>query len=256
MQRIIAFLKFGERRYLERMQQGNLYFSNAQTLRAFEMQHAIKGQGDRLEGGTELIANQIKLAKGDASVLLPPMKNGAIPLYFEPADLLPVFCVFACFEKDSMEKEDGSIFIRLSHEIRENISSHFPKADTVAIIKEPERFVKDVRSSVGEGCISDLVKYYDLTGIQSEYGPVNSLDYFKYLMQDVPPLKKDGKNTYSFQSQYVFRSLLCKDVFFDKEQEYRFILTKKQIAEPREFPIRLSASIELQDLSRFFTDMS
>lgn len=43
MQRIIAFLKFGERRYLERMQQGNLYFSNAQTLRAFEMQHAIKG---------------------------------------------------------------------------------------------------------------------------------------------------------------------------------------------------------------------
>ena len=99
MQRIIAFLKFGERRYLERMQQGNLYFSNAQTLRAFEMQHAIKGQGDRLEGGTELIANQIKLAKGDASVLLPPMKNGAIPLYFEPADLLPVFCVLPALKR-------------------------------------------------------------------------------------------------------------------------------------------------------------
>lgn len=84
MQRIIAFLKFGERRYLERMQQGNLYFSNAQTLRAFEMQHAIKGQGDRLEGGTELIANQIKLAKGDASVLLPPMKMVRYPCISNP----------------------------------------------------------------------------------------------------------------------------------------------------------------------------
>jgi len=48
------------------------------------MQRAIKGQGDRLEGDTELFANQIKLAKGDTSVLLQPMKNGAISLYFEP----------------------------------------------------------------------------------------------------------------------------------------------------------------------------
>lgn len=81
---------------------------------------------------------------------------------------------------------------------------------------------------------------------------MNDLSYFKYLMQDTPPVKMDGKTVYSFNAKYVYRALLCKDVFFANEQEYRFILPDINIVDGREFPVILRETMELHDLSTFF----
>jgi len=253
MSEIKFFLKFGERQYLESLQQGNLFFSNAQTFRYYEEQLFIKGQGDRLEGGSMIAANNMSMIDNDTNEPVFTGIKGNMFVHYEPANLLPVFCIFSCFEKDCVKNDDGTLSIKLSDEIKQNIITHFPKADTVAIIKEPELFIEDVHSTIGSECKSGLVNYFHLMGFNSEQGTANDLSYFKYLTQDVPPKKEDGKTIYSFNAKYVYRSLLCKDVFFDKEQEYRFILPEINIIKPQEFPVKLQSKIELQNLATFFS---
>lgn len=252
MDEIKLFLKFGEREYLEDLQNGNLYFSNAQTFRYYEEKLFIKGQGDRLEGGSMIAANNVTMIDNTTHELIFTGIKSNMFVHYEPANLLPVFCIFTCFEKDCVTDENGELVVNLSDELKDNILSHFPKADTVAIVHNPQQFISDIQTTIGFKCKAGLVNYFHLMGFESEHGTANDLSYFKYLAQDVPP-KKEGKQTvYSFNADYVYRSLLCKDVFFSKEQEYRFILPRTKIANAKVFSVRLQQKIELQDLNTFF----
>lgn len=253
MSEIKFFLKFGERKHLQRLQEGNLFFSNAQTFRYYEEKLSIKGQGDRLEGSSLLAANNMTMIGNDTHKPVFTDVKGDIFIHYESANLLPVFCLFACFEKDCSLKRDGTFSIKLSDDIKENVIAHFPKADTVAIIKTPQQFIKDVYSTVGTECKSDVVNYFHLLGFNGKHGKTNNLAYFKYLAQDVPPRKENGKTVYSFNDKYVYRSLLCKDIFFKKEQEYRFILTQRSITKAQEFHVKINECVELQDLDYFFS---
>lgn len=253
MNDIKFLLKFGKRKHLESLQKGNLYFSNARIFRHYEDDLLIKGQGDRLEGGSYLNASNVTMVDRDTDEPMFTGIKGNMLLHYEPADLLPVFCIFCCFEKDCTVKEDGTLSIRLSDEIKNTIISHFPNADTVAVIKNPYQFIEDVTTSIGHACKADLVNYFHLTGFDSEHGKVNDLAYFKYLAQDTPPVKLDGKTVYSFETKYVYRALLCKDVFFANEQEFRFILPEVNITDGREFPVHLQETVQLHDLGAFFS---
>lgn len=73
------------------------------------------------------------------------------------------------------------------------------------------------------------VNYFNLYGFDSEYGKSMDIRYFKYLAQDKELQKVPGGTQYIFSANYVYRSLLCKDEFFVKEQEYRFILPDRKI---------------------------
>lgn len=50
----------------------------------------------------------------------------------------------------------------------------------------------------------------------------------------------------------LFRVLFCKDVFFEKEQEYRIILPNEVIEDGKSYPVRLSEEYEICDLNFFF----
>ena len=252
MDEIKFFLKFGERKHLEDLQKGNLFFSNAQTFRYYEEKLFIKGQGDRLEGGSMIAASNVTMIDNATQEPVFTGIKGTMFVHYEPANLLPVFCIFSCFAKDCVTNESGQLVVKLSDELKDNILSHFPKADTVAIIKNPKQFISDIQTTIGFECKSDLVNYFHLMGFDSKHGTANDLSYFKYLTQDVPPKKDGNKTVYSFNAEYVYRSLLCKDVFFSKEQEYRFILPRIKIAEGKIFPVCLQQKIELQDLDAFF----
>ncbi len=252
MNEIKFLLKFGKREHLERLQTGKMYFSNARSFRQIEENLLIKGQGDRMEGGSYISASNMTMVDRETDEPMFTGIRGNMLLHYEPADLLPVFCIFCCFEKDCVLNDDGTLSIKLPAEIKDSIISHFPNADTVAVIKNPHQFIEDVTASIGYDCKSDLVNYFHLTGFDGEHGKVNDLSYFKYLMQDTPPVKMDGKTVYSFNAKYVYRALLCKDVFFANEQEYRFILPDINIVDGREFPVTLRETMELHDLSNFF----
>lgn len=252
MDEIKFFLKFGERKNLESLQNGNMYFSNAQTFRYYEEKLFIKGQGDRLEGGSMIAANNVTMIDNNTHEPVFTGIKGNMFVHYEPANLLPVFCIFSCFEKDCTIDKNGELVVNLSDDLKDNIISHFPKADTVAIIRNPQQFISDVQSTIGFECKADLVNYFHLMGFDSEQGTANDLSYFKYLTQDVPPKREGKKTIYSFNADYVYRSLLCKDVFFSKEQEYRFILPRIEIESGKVFPVHLQQKIELKDLNTFF----
>ena len=247
-------LKFGERKYLGSLLKGQLYFTNAETLRKHELEQLIKGQGDKLEGGSMVAFANVHLTNYNDGFDVFKGSEHQIFVHFGPANKLPVFCLFACFEKDCIETDDGKLIINLSSETEEYIRTHFPKADSVAIIQEPHDFIESVRASIGHNCVSDLVKYFNLTGVKSEDKIFNDLDYQMYLMQDTPPKIENKKKTYVFNEKFVYRSLLCKDNYFLLEQEYRFILPDLSIDVPKEFSIDYKGKIEIITLNDFFKE--
>lgn len=252
MNKIICLLKFGEKEHMEGLARGEMYFSNALNFRQIEEKELIKGQGDKLEGSSLIQAQNVTMTDNKSKDIVASGVSGNVVVHYESANLLPVYCLFACYEKDCTFHNDGTLEFHFSKEIKENIKKHFPKADSVAIIRNPYEFITDVKATIGTKCISDLVNYFELYGIDSPKGKVIDLQYFEYLTQDVPPQKVDGNLTYTFYDKYVYRSLLCKDVFFKNEQEYRFVLPNDKIKKGTIYYIKPEQTISVVDLKEFF----
>lgn len=71
-------------------------------------------------------------------------------------------------------------------------------------------------------------------------------------MQDVPPVKCDKGTRYTFYEDYAFRVLFCKDVFFEKEQEYRIVLPNEVIEGGKSYLVKFSDKYEIYDFPFFF----
>lgn len=252
MEKIVCFLKFGEKEHMKGLARGEMFFSNALQFRQIEEELLIKGQGDKLEGGSIIHSQNMTMVDNGTQEIVMNGEKGNMLVHYEPANLLPVYCLFACYESDCTLNEDGQLEFHFSEETKLNIREHFPKADSVAIIKNPELFVSNVKTSLKTECVSGKVNYFNLLGMDSDKGMANDIRYFKYLTQDIPPQKVDGGMKYTFSAKYVYRSLLCKDVFFEKEQEYRFILPKDKISSGTIYLINLEENISVIDLDIFF----
>ncbi len=254
MNRIRFFLKFGQREHLESFVKGNLYCSNAQTFRGIEDNLKIKGQGDKLEAGTRLFAQKVSIQALDAEKAISLNGFSSISLHFESIEKIPIFCMFAVFDSDCENRADGTTIIRLSEETKTCIHSHFPKADSVAIITNPDGFLTDVSSSIGQRIEHSLVQYFRLdSGYKSETGRT-SMDgnYIKYIMQGKPPEIDGNKRIYLFDEECIHRALFCKDVFFSDEQEYRIILPDDEIINGKSYPVKLNEFISIVPLEQFF----
>ena len=70
-------------------------------------------------------------------------------------------------------------------------------------------------------------------------------------MQDVPPIRDGNKEIYSFVADYAFRVLLCKDVFFQGEKEFRFVLPDEKIEKGTAYPVQLAEKIQIMGLDEF-----
>jgi len=228
------FLKFGKKQYLERLRDGNLYFTNAIRLRGIENELLIKGQGDKYEGKTVITGKRLTL--GDGSV-----HNGTFNIEFslEPANKLPVYCLFTCFDKDCKQNKSGQWIPQLSTDIIDMALNHFPGIDAVAIISNPDQFIQDVKNQFGEECKNNLVKY---APVGDNVGFLNDLVHTEY----------PGH----VSTSYI--SLFRKDTFFTKEQEYRFVLSDTEIEEPQEIKVSLSSNkdITIQDIDEFIGNMN
>jgi hypothetical protein len=87
---------------------------------------------------------------------------------------------------------------------------------------------------------------------RSETGRIAmDMEYMKYLMQDMPPVKENGKVKYVFCADYVYRSLFCKDIFFRQEQEYRIVLPEESISEGKHYPVKFSTGIQMMPMDEF-----
>ena len=59
IENVVCLLKFGKRKYIEKFASGILHCSNAKTFWKIEEDKKIKGQGDWLEAGSRIHAQQL-----------------------------------------------------------------------------------------------------------------------------------------------------------------------------------------------------
>lgn len=123
--------------------------------------------------------------------------NGLVRI--EPAEKMPVFCMFAVYEDDckvDITELQSSIFQMIKTDYQE----HFPNADAVAVIPNPEEFIEDVKRSIGTEIKAEKVNYFHIDkGYETTDGEIAmDMEYMKYLMQDASPEKVDGGIRYTF----------------------------------------------------------
>lgn len=254
MSKIRFLLKFGKKEYLKDFVNGKLYFSNAIKFWKIEKEAKIKGQGDILEASTKMFAQKMTLHNPDTNEVIRDFGESIGLVKIEPAEKMPVFCLFTVYEDDCSLNSDGKWIITLSDEKKETIRKHFPNADSVAIIDNPKEFIEDIRKSIGTEVKAETVSYFNIDkGLETENGlRAIDLDYMKYLTQDVPAKKENGGTVHSFHADYAYRILFTKDVYFKNEQEYRMVLPSEEIDDGTIYTVNFSNDYMVIDLNQFF----
>lgn len=251
MSRIICFLKFGEYEHMKALARGEMYFSNASNFRKIEENELIRGQGDKLEGGTSIKVKNMKVTDNVSNDTLHSNIAGSLCIFYDGVKQLPVYSLFACNEKDCTLHNDGTLEFHFTDETKKSIRKHFPKADSVAIIKNPDKFIINVEKTIGTVVFSDLVRYFDIYANNMEEIN-NDLNYISYWLEIATHIQEGNEHKYTINENNVFRFLLCKDIFFENEQEYRFILPKDTIKKGTIYHIRLNQAISVVNLKELF----
>jgi len=253
MEKIKFFLKFGKKEHLKDLLNHQLYFNNAIALRGIEEDLKRKGQGDRLEGSTKLFATDSTIISHDGTQEIHGLK-GQFTIHFEPANNIPVFCLFSVYEKDCSIGEDGTYTISLSDEIKHVIREHFPEANAVVVITDPDLFLHEIEDSIGVNCKMEQVHYFNIESgleVKGSNTPAMDMEYMKYLTQDIVPTQEGKMKKYSVMVEHVFRSLFCKDVFFKGEQEFRILLPDTRIDKAKKYSVHFSEELDIYDLDSF-----
>lgn len=244
----VCFIKFGRKDHLEQFSTGSLFCSDAVTLWGIEKDLKIKGQGDILEAGSRIFTNNFTMQQHGTGRTTNFNMNSNILVHYDPAEHIPVFCLYSVFSDECIMGADGNLDIRLSDKSKSTILQHFPNADSFALVTKPTLFISDVSDSISCRIEHGLVHYFNIDkGLYVNSGEQTAVDmeYFKYLTQDTAPVSENGKTIYSFNADYVYRCLFCKDVFFSGEREYRVVLPNDYIMCGTHYPVKLREAINV-----------
>ncbi|PKM61866.1 MAG: hypothetical protein CVU99_01565 [Firmicutes bacterium HGW-Firmicutes-4] len=239
---ILYFVKFGERKHLESLSNGDLFFSHAGAFIKQEREQQKKGQGDAYEGRMNFIACNGKMYDFYTNELIASMTNASINLGFEYVENMPIFCLTAGYLADCEYVNNRRYFLKFRQEKKKIIEKHFEKADTALIINKPEHFIQDVKKSFKAQCHADTVKYFNMTQI--------TIDRLTYL--ETGSIEKKELENFDMTVDKAFRHLYCKDTFFKEQSEFRFAIPKLQIFEPQTFNIKMRNYVKLYDINTFF----
>lgn len=242
--KIMLFVKFGEEKYIRRLFNNRIYFSNAGKFRGIEKKNGLKGQGDAYEAIWQLKNSKVFLIN-ERMGWMRYLPNCNFDLQFEDVSKTPIFCItYITSDECSLSPMGNKRILRVNDDIKATIIKHFPKADTAGVFFQPQQFA-DSLAKLGltfhdkveyfdfspNGCIEEMVEY--MTKHAGTISKHNHLIASTYKETD------DGKRSkFQITEQNMNRILFCKDCYFAGEKEYRVILPQKRISTPKEFTIR------------------
>lgn len=254
MKEVKYLLKFGQKEHIQQFVDGNLYCANSKLYRGIEQQQNTKGQGDILEGIFKVFAQNLKAVNRTTGEEI-SVKDRIVNLEYDGLDKTPIFCMFAVFEDDCINDIEGNISIKLNVETKHIISEHFPNADTVAIINNPTQFCDDLTKHFNNGVKYGLVEYFNISNGLLGIDGKPSIDgrvVQKIIGKELSEVKGRTINVNTSDFQNI---LFCKDTFFEKQQEFRIILTTAQIENGTTFRIRFTEKPEVMSITDFFNIM-
>jgi hypothetical protein len=246
MKEALFFVKFGQKEHLQQLVDGKIYFSNAKAFMKLEEEQQKKGQGDAFEGRFFFPFLRAEFRHKVTKEIIQIVDNSKINLGFEGIETMPLFCITAGNLNDcEYIISEKNYKIKFNPKKEAVIRTHFREANSVLIIKTPDIFISDVKNIFNNNCYADFVRYFNMSVLTD--------DRLAFLM-GVPELSKLNTENMSFfmTSDNVYKHLYCKDIYFNEQQEFRFIPSSIMINEPRIFDLQMNSSTELCDLDSFF----
>ena len=242
---ILFFVKFGKRSHLENMIKGKMYFSNAERFREIEKEQLKRLQGDKHDGIFKILEESAIVIPYNSPYPSMKLDYPSFNIDFEDNKRKATFCIIAGTRKNCSYYNDESNYKIKFSDLQSNlIKDHFTEADSVLLIKKPKLFIKNIFENIGHACYSHKAFYYNKEHFTiddfQEFFTDNKIDCAK---------RTEGIIT----NQNVHKFLLCKDIFFLQQQEYRVILYKTKIGEPQEFSISPILDGKIYSLDEFFS---
>ena len=230
------FIKYSTEEYLKNLvEKGEMYFNPAKRFRELEERQKLKGQGDRHDSGLHSRANAAILERPDGCFVA--VRNLDNSIIMGPAQDTPVFCL-KCADTEF-----------ITQEYYEEIKLQFPAYTHALIIDNERDFLENIRFSLRNRAFSHKVFY------QNEYF-VDFIDFMYSGCSDTRfyPIKKRGRHYYAhirfedtngrierdffIDDSNYFRTMFRKDLFFQRQNEYRIVLPYERSKEGKIFQIQ------------------
>lgn len=227
-------IKYGEEAHLKQIIDGSLRFTPSQTYVKLEEAQHNKGQGDLLEGKMIIRFESLRIHHPETNKLLDVLPKGTVTLSVQDVSDIPIFCL-SSYGNESIEEQDDSKYIVIDEQHLDDVKKDFPKATHALIILEPEKFINDVRNIKGHKIVDGEIRYFDYE--------INSLQMYMFLTTGDTELKRNEELSMTYKNR--FRHLLCKDVSFENQKEYRFIGLEELIHEPIFYPFTFTSKYML-----------
>lgn len=230
------FVKYGKKEHLQQIVDGSLRFSPSQNYVKMEELLHNKGQGDLLEGKMLLQIEGGQLYDPETNELRGILPKCRILINIQDVNNMPVFCLSSySISVDNM--------LSLEHEHLDSIKSDFPDATHALIIQSPDTFIEDVKSIIGHKIVSDHIRYYDYS--------INTMQMYMYLTTGDEKIVHNSSMTYDNR----YRHLLCKDISFSNQKEYRFIITDELIEKPAFYDFHFNSPYKILPIDELYRNI-
>jgi len=243
---ILFLVKFGERDHLQQLADGKIYFSNAMSFIKLEEEQQKKGQGDLYEGRMFLPVFNMQIRDPETDELIMTISDVNLNMGFEGLETMPLFCITAGTIDDCNEWISNKDYnIKFTDEKARTIKEHFGTADSALVITEPLMFIQNVKAAFSHECISDMVRYYNMSFLTT--------DRLSYLLGCDEKLLSGS--SFAMKTDNIYKHLFCKDNYFTLQSEYRFVVPKLIMDTPTLFDFEMKASSILLDIDDFFSGL-
>lgn len=239
------FIKYGEKEHLQQIIDGQLRFTPSQAYIKFEETQHNKGQGDMLEGKMKIHFESAKMYHPETQELLGTLPNSNVIVNIQDVSNMPIFCL-SHYDESYIQCTSDEKIIKIDDEHIKNVRRDFPKATHALIILEPEAFIQSVLDISDKKFANGEIKYFDYD--------INSLQMYMFLTTGGEEIKTNEALSMTYENRY--RHLMCKDIDFANQREYRFVETSTLIDSPTKYEFKFKSKyllVSIDDLEHSVT---
>lgn len=229
------FIKFGKEEHLRSLVNGNIRFAPSKLYIKIEKEQHNIGQGDMFEGKWVIHAENAKYHKDGRAYYSPCKQQIAIDV--QNVTNMPVFCL-SYYNEDYL---DGRSF-QLPDLKLQTIEHDFSEATHALIISDPDSFVSAIQVAEGHKIVSDHIHYYDYS--------INDIRMMSFLTTGDEKKYKNQKIRFEMSYANRYRHLLCKDIAFRDQEEYRFIVLDELIECPKFYKYDFNSKYQIVPIDR------
>lgn len=177
---IYGLIKFGEYKYMEQMQRGQLYFRPLGDFSKLEMKELEKEtphlRYDIYEGTEKIYSPKHTTVKIGEVTIGPSELAGPVRVAKEESNKIPILCMYAITHK----LVENFIKGKQAHVIHNECLKF---GDTALIITNIPEFFERIKTSARKLNINvsgDLVKYFNINEYHGDWGPFRKPNEYKY----------------------------------------------------------------------------